>query len=303
MTTQREARIRAYIKRCLDEARMPMAWRQARVAASPERRDVIDDAICWRLWRITGPALHRDTEYPNLDVAAAYVLGDMGEVMAQADGLRRRHAIRWAQQSRHSSPAEWLARELEVIEYTSGEDGISCAVLYWLKRMLDSPARREALFREVQVFGDHVEGQPIKRLDELKRVDLRDSVRDTFVASFARRVKEQWDGPDKLIDVAAGLVSCLPEGVEVITGFKNLFAEGLTMRHCVASYAHKISEGKVLIFGMACDGDRSTLAIDPSTGAVTQHCAKANAAPSERMRKLAKKVSEAVQEHLRRQKQ
>ena len=237
---------------------------------------------------IYGPALPWPA--PTPEVAAQIVLGAKPRDLAP--GLTRAEAHRWATQDAIEDPRDWLWSQV-VAEYKE----VSCAsapkdmaVLRWARKILADPQRRKsAKRRDVAIMGDDTEGSVWDRLDEITAADLRASPWETIAAASARQAREMWDGPD---DLAPPLEAELPNGVENIRTFSRLFREGAEMRHCVASYAHRIHSGECLIMSLRHGNDRSTAMF--VNGRAREHRAKRNESPSEACEELARQIEQAL---------
>lgn len=250
-------------------------WAQQRDRAPAHARDRIDDAIVYLVLGVAGPALQA-MGAPTYDAAAARAMGDGDALRALAPDLTERERQTWARQDEHADPRSWLVSRLGVGDIVRGAESIP--VVRWVVQMMAREDTAEAMRRPLTVFGDHVDGRPLDRLDELEPQDLSRGVVATFARAAQRRMDAQWDGPEELAEAAPWMAS-LPEGVRPILTWSALWAEGLDMRHCVASYAADIARGDCSILSVrAPDGTRST--VEVRRGLMGQHCGPCNAPPS-----------------------
>lgn len=280
--------VRRHAQQLLDKYPPHSAVRKAYDVAPEGRRDALDDALIFRHLRVAGPEL---AKYPTPEIGAELILGTKLSVLAP--GLTRKEAGAFVAQNVAKTPIVYLWRECRFTEPRLTADNVrapgTMAVARWVHTMLQRPETREALFKSrAHRFGEGViEGSVIERLDELEPGDLCPSVSDTMVRAMEREAAELWEGPDELIPpMQLGL-----EGVEVISSFKRLHIEGITMRHCVAQYAEKVNKQESLILSIQTQGQRSTMELTLPRGrysgdvfgvAIGQHVGRGNSvAPPE----------------------
>lgn len=261
--------------------------------APEEGRRDIGHALLYQKTGVAGPPLHKG---PTAYYKAKLLLGSRPTDLVPS--LTEKHANLFMAQSEHPTPLGWLWAHAQ-----SQDDALekatsprSVEVLYWTLRMLQSPRRRQAMltFRE-GVFGDNVEGRVVDRLDELKPVDLSGSPVRTLETAVERAVREEWKGDDQLVKPEPWH-TMVPEGVTVLVTYRGLRAEGKNMRHCVASYANGVAEGRFHILSVNNEHGRSTAAMS-SKGRVTQHKGHGNSEPPSEHKPLLAKAAEVYVMH------
>lgn len=230
--------------------------------ASQDRRDAIDDALVYKVWRIAGPYLH---SYPTAGIGARIILGEKPTDVAP--NLTKAEAHEFIAQTEHKTEEDYLAAKVRQRHRLEGQGRSDLIEVWrWVDRMLSSPKRSKALRSN----------RRIQRIDELAKADLCDSVRETFRNAEIRHALEHWDGPDELIPEEAWHRN-LPSGVRVLRTATELFWEGKHQSHCVGDYAEQVYRGECLIVSVEADNERSTAEI--RKGKVVQHLGFSNGPP------------------------
>lgn len=280
------------VRRMSDSNPIRIMWE----GAPPERRQDMAQALFYKKEGMAGPAVHVGA--PTAAYKAELLLGK--KPVELVPSLTEKHANMFMQQGEHETPLNWLWSHAKTIEpeLKSASQPGTIAVVYWTLRMLQSPRRREAMLRHrTGVFGDNVEGRVLDRLDEIKPQDLSSSPVRTLETAVERAVREEWNGDDQLIK-DEGWHQEMPEGVTVLTTYKALRSEGISMRHCVSSYANRVAGNEMLILSIDDRHGRSTVAVSP-TGDVTQHKGPHNAEPCAEHREIAAESGKIIQARAR----
>jgi len=159
------------------------------------------------------------------------------------------------------------------------------AVARWLVAALADPPRAEALERPRRelLAGRAVEGRYLERVDELRAVDLRPSVEETYrraaarlMASLERALRSRGE-PLHGVPSWWRPVRC----ARLLRSGADLVREGRGLEHCLATYAANVRSGDSVIVGICVCGLRSTVEIDPRAMRVRQHRGPGNGAPPE----------------------
>lgn len=249
--------------------------RQLREKLDPAKLSAFEDAVLFLRDRIAGPSLRNA---PSPRIKALLVLGKHPRTLAR--GLTKHEACAWVLQSEHKKPVAWLwsrlCEEHAVLRDVRRPDTI--AVVRWVRRLMESPVLKGAALRNrTDILGEAaVGGRVIDRLDEISPGDLFKSPTRTLEMAHQRVLKENWEGPDELIKEEVWHQH-LPQGIQILRCFSDLYREGIQMRHCVASYAPRVSEGKTMVFSVQTGTSRST--VEFQEGQLMQHKGFANSQP------------------------
>jgi len=262
-------------------------WAKSYAKASTDgSRQRIAEAVFYLANGIAGPTIRG----PTAQIGCKLNLGAAAKEVAP--NLTTSEAKRFISQEEYPNTSSWLWSEV-VSNFPELKDAAapgSIPVIRWVIKMMNSPNRRDALFKSrVNNFGEtELEGSAIARLDELAEEDLRDSVDATLRASVERSVKEKWSGPDELIPKPRW-VDNLPEGVILLRFASELFLEGSEMRHCAANYCTNVHNGSCLMWSVKSDKYRATVQTD-LRGRILQITGFANKSAPNVCKKIASKL-------------
>lgn len=323
MSTSTILRDAAALVRDPETAEKLLRWANTIDACSPQRQQAVLAALAsqeialgvlmpdlFERSRILSAATPYRLPEHRFAISARLVLG---ETPAQITGLTKAEAHAYMSDRRYGvgiyTPAQWLVHMYRVQEDLTQEAYIhdrqfftreirTVKIARWIISVMDDPARLAALMRtrsERGAHGEIIEGSFGSRLDELRDVDLRDSVEETF----ERAARRMWKASERAMAKKQEPLAAVPRWwkparcAKLLLSGADLIAEGRDMHHCAATYAGYVAHGDSMIVSLRvpfCDRrllprdrpllfHRSTVELDRRTLAVRQHKGPGNAEP------------------------
>jgi len=262
-------------------------WKEA----NDERKELIALALAFKWWGLSSPVLW--SQGPSPEIFSEFILGKKPKDLAP--GLTRAEADRWIHQSVEGQKSGEVIRNLSVkesiISFLWSElvqdypvlekvgPARSIKVARWLRKVMDSPYLRASALRvRTRGFIGEVEGRVIDRLDEIEDCDLRRSPWGTIENAVRRIVDNEWSGENELLPHEEWF-DHLPKGVRVLWRYTDLRSEGIQMRHCIASYANRVSNKECIILSIYDEASEARSTAEIRNGKCVQHVGFANREP------------------------